>query len=188
MAEAYPTPLAGQRITASLLRSMQWQVIRKTADTSRSATTTTTADPHLQMDLTASGVYIWHGWIKYDASAAGDINVDFTGPSGLLGEWTGIGTGITRVIGATDAAGPAFTVDTQGATGYLLRTEATDVTAARAYGGVGTAGTPLTVAMQGTLRVGSTGGTWSLDWAQRTSDATATTVYTDSWLAVLRIA
>jgi hypothetical protein len=36
--------------------------------------------------------------------------------------------------------------------------------------------------------MGSTAGTFSLDWAQRVSDATNTTVYTDSWLAMQRVA
>lgn len=188
MAEAYPTPLAGQRITASLLRSMQPQAARKTADTPRSATTTATADPHLQFEVEANAVYTWWGWIKYDAPAAGDINIDFSAPSGALGEWTAIGVGIGRVVGATDAATPVVQADTQASTGYMVRVETTDVAAARAFGGLGTAGTPLSVDLKGTLRMGSTAGTFSLDWAQRVSDATATTVYTDSWIIMLRIA
>jgi len=188
VAEAYPTFLAGQRITASLLASSQVQVVRKASDTSRSSTTTTTADPELQFSLAANGVYIWWGWIKYDASTAGDIALDFSGPSGLLGEWRGIGPGITRVISATDAASPAFSVDTIQTTGYMLRVETNDVTAARTFGGLGTGTTPMTIDIKGTLRNGATAGTWTLDWAQRASDATATTIYTDSWIAILRIA
>lgn len=188
MAEAYPTPLAGQRITAGLLRSMQAQTARKTSDTSRSATTTATADPHLQFEVEANAVYAWWGWLKYDAPAAGDINVDFSVPSGALGEWSAIGVGIGRVVGATDAATPVVQADTQASTGYMVRVETTDVAAARAFGGLGTAGTPLSVDLKGTLRMGSTAGTFSLDWAQRVSDATATTVYTDSWITMLRIA
>ena len=188
MAEAYPTPLAGQRITASLLRSMQLQTARKTADTPRSATTTATADPHLQFEVEANAVYAWWGWLKYDAPAAGDINIDFSVPSGALGEWSALGVGIGRVVGATDAATPVVQADTQASTGYMVRVETTDVAAARAFGGLGTAGTPLSVDLKGTLRMGSTAGTFSLDWAQRVSDATATTVYTDSWIVMLRIA
>lgn len=187
MAEAYPTLLAGQRLTASLLSSMQLQVARKTADTSRSAVTTTTADPHLTFTVAANAVYVWWGWLKYDASAAGDIAFDFSAPSGALGEWTGWGVGITRVVSATDAATPAFSVDTAQTTGYLIRVETNDVTAARTFGGIGTGGTQLTALIHGTLRVGTTGGTFSFDWAQRVSDATASTIYTDSWISMQRV-
>lgn len=186
MAESYPTYLAGQRITASLLRSSQIQTLRKTSDTARSATTTTTADPHLQMDVLANAVYIWEGWIKYDSPTAADLNIDFTAPSGALGEWTAIGVGHSPVIGAT--AAPALQTDTQDARGYLIRLEANDVASARSYGGLGTGNTPLTLHLKGTLRVGSTAGTWSLDWAQQSSNATATTLYTDSWIWMLRVA
>ncbi|MFF7837541.1 hypothetical protein ACFZC6_01705 [Streptomyces ossamyceticus] len=173
MAEAYPTPLAGQRITATLLRSMQPQVIRKTADTSRSATTTTTADPHLTIEVEANAVYIWDGWVKYFADPAADLTIDFTVPTNALGEWNGFAAGSgTSGVGVT--------------TGYSIRTEANDVSQSRNFYG----STDLThgVKLDGILRVASTGGTFSLDWAQGSSSATATILYTDSWLRFQRIA
>ncbi|HWN00917.1 MAG TPA: hypothetical protein VNO54_28030 [Streptosporangiaceae bacterium] len=186
MAESYPTYFAGQRITASLLRSGQEVVARKTADTSRAATTTTTADPHLQFEVEANAVYVLDGWIKYDSPTAADINVDWTAPSGALGEWTAIGVGSSPVIGSTST--PTLQTDTQDARGYMLRVETNDVAAARSFGGLGTGNTPITLHIKGTLRVGSTGGTYSLDWAQFTSNATATTIYSDSWLRLQRVA
>lgn len=186
MAEAYPTPLAGQTLTASLLRAMQAQVARKTADTSRAATTATSPDPHLQFDVLANAVYVMDGWIKYDSPTASDINIDWSAPSGALGEWTAIGVGHSPVIGASGA--PAFLTDTQDARGYLIRLETNDITSARSYGGLGTGNVPLTLHIKGTLRMGSTPGVYSLDWAQLASNATATTVYTDSWLSLLRVA
>lgn len=185
MAEAYPTPLAGQRITASLLRSMQPQVIRKTADTARSSTTTATADPHLTFEVEANGVYVWDGWLKYSAATSGDIIVDFSVPTGSLGEWGAYGPGIV-VIGADDSP-LALQTDTQQSTGYLLRAETNDVSQFRTYGGLGSS-VGLTILLSGTLRVSSSAGTFSLDWAQGTSDATATTLFTDSWLKIQRIA
>lgn len=186
MAEAYPTFLAGQRLTASLLRSGQEQVARKTADTSRSATTTTTADPHMQFDVVANAVYRWHGWVKYDGPTAADFLADCNAPTGSLGEWTAIGAGHSPVIGSS--AAPALITDTQDGRGYLMRVETNDVTSSRSFGCLGTGITPLTLQLYGTLRVGSTSGTFSFDWAQATSNATAVTVYTDSWLSMLRVA
>jgi hypothetical protein len=185
VAEFYPTPLAGQRLTASMLRSMLPQVARKTADTPRSATTTTTADPHLTFEVVANAVYIWHGWLKFDGPAGGDFNIDFTVPSGSLGEWTGWGAGIAFITSVNTT--PALIQDTASTRGYLIRTETNDVSQTRSFGTIA-AGTPLTTFLKGTLRVGSTAGTFSLDWAQLASDAGSTTLYTDSWLEMRRIA
>jgi hypothetical protein len=184
MAEAYPTPLAGQRITASLLRSMQPQTLRKTADTSITASTTPTADPHLTFSAEANAVYTWWGWLKYDGATAGDLLVSFTAPSGSLGEWAGHGTGIT-VIGSSST--PTLETDTVRTNGYMLRTESNDVTQSRSFGALGV-GSALSVFIKGTLRVGSTAGTWALSWAQNASNATATTLYTDSYIMLQRIA
>jgi len=185
VAEAYPTPLAGQRLTASLLRSMQPQVARKTADTQRSATTTAAADPHLTFEVEANAAYVWEGFLKYDAATGGDFLVDFSVPTNALGEWGAHGPGIV-VIGADDSP-LALQTDTVQSTGYMVRVEVNDVTQSRTYGGLG-AGTGITVLIAGTLRVGSTAGTFSLDWAQGTSNATATTLFTDSWLKLQRVA
>jgi hypothetical protein len=185
MAESYPTPLVGQRLTAALLRSMLPQTARKTADTARTATTTTTADPHLQFELEANAVYILDGWIKFDGPAAADINIDWTIPSGTLGEYTSWGTG-NAVIGSSSA--PALQTDTQDVRGYMIRTETNDISQPRSFGCLGTGATPLTLKIMGTVRTASTPGTYSLDWAQATSNATATTLYTDSWLRLQRIA
>lgn len=186
MAESYPTPLAGQRLTAALLRSMLPQVARKTSDTPRAATTTTTPDPHLQFTVEANAVYAMDGWIKYDGPAAADLNLDWTAPAGALGEWTGWGAGHSPVI--TFSAAGAVQTDTQGGRGYPIRTETNDVASARSFGCLGTGLIPLTVLIAGMLRVGSTGGTYSCDWAQLTSDASPVTLYTDSWLRLQRIA
>jgi hypothetical protein len=69
----------------------------------------------------------------------------------------------------------------------LIRTESADLGAGRVHGALG-AGATLVVTINGTIRVGPTSGTVSLDWAQGTSSATATTLYTDSWLRLQRIA
>lgn len=184
MAEAFPTPLAGQRITASLLRSMLPQTIRKTADTQRSATTAQAADPHLQLDVAAGAVYTLSGWINYDTLSSADFVLGFSYPTGTTGTWVGHGAG-TTVTSATGGGGTQQ--DSQSTWGYNIRLESTALNATRTYGGLGVGATlQLTLLISGTVRVGPVGGTLAVTWAQSTSSATATTVYTDSWLAIQR--
>ncbi|MEV0115883.1 hypothetical protein AB0H77_21980 [Streptomyces sp. NPDC050844] len=173
MAESYPTIRAGQRITGGLLASMLPQTARKTTDTSRASTATPVADEHLLFTVEANAAYIWDGWLKYFADPAADLQVDFTVPAGSLGEWNGFGAGSgTAGIGVT--------------TGYSIRTEANDVSQPRNY--YGSTDSTHGLILHGLLRVGSTSGTFSLDWSQGTSNAIATIVHTDSWLRMQRIA
>ncbi len=184
MAEAYPTFLAGQRITASLLSSAQAITARKTADTSRSAFTTQTADPHMTANVSANAVYTFSGWLSYDGATAADIIIGFSSPSGTAGLWVGHGGGIT-VTSATGGGGTQQ--DVVSTWGYNVRLETTSINATRTYGCLGV-GTPMSVMLNGTVRIGSTAGTFALTWAQNASNATATSVYTDSWIALQRIA
>jgi len=173
MAEYYPRWEAGQDITADLLNAGLPRVIRKTADTVKNNTTTVAADPELQISLEANAVYVWEGWLKYDVRPTSDIQIDFSAPSGALGEWAGMGAG--SGTGASTAAG------------YSIRTETNDITQLRTYYGT-TASNPMALFLYGTIRMGSTSGTFSLDWAPANAVAEDTTVYTDSWLKFQRIA
>lgn len=172
MAESYPTIPAGTRLTASLLRSMLPQTVRKTADTSRAATTTFADDDHLTFAVEAGAVYRMIGAIKYFADPTPDIKVQFTTPSGTLGEWSWM------MPGSTTAA--------TGTTGYSIRTETNDVSGSRT--GYGTSDSQHFTPISGLWRIGSVAGSITLQWAQNTSNATATVLYTDSWLEFKRIA
>ncbi|MEV6181359.1 hypothetical protein [Streptomyces sp. NPDC052015] len=182
-AESYPALAGGQRITATLLRSMLPQTVRKTADTQRTATTAIVADDHLILPVEANAVYTAEGWIKYSGAAAADLGIQWTVPSGAVGEWSAHGVG-TTVIGSNTT--PTLLVDTQDARGYMIRTEPNELGVARTYGCISASAT-LTLFMYGTIRMGSTAGNFSIDWAQSSSNATPTTLYTDSWLRVQRI-
>lgn len=172
MAERYPTFLAGQRLTASLLTSAQSQVVRKTADESRTATTTFADDTHLVFAAEASAVYTMWGWIKYFADPTPDLKIQMAVPTGCLGEWAWIMPG-----SGTLASGTA---------GYSVRTETNDVNVGRA--GYGTSDSQHNTPISGLFRMSSTAGNISLQWAQNSSSATATILYTDSWLMFQRIA
>jgi hypothetical protein len=184
MAEAYPTFLAGQRITAALLTSSQAVVARKTSDTSRSSTTTASDDPHLIFNVIANAVYVWDGFLKYDGGTTGDVSIAFSAPTGALGEWGGYGPG--RNLISTSGAPGSLSSDVVTTNGYLVRMESNDVTQLRTYGAI--SGTQFIITPSGTLRVGSTSGTFALSWTQASADATSTTLYTDSWLRLHRIA
>lgn len=173
MPESYPSIPAGRRITSGLLTAMLPVTARKTTDTSRSSTATPAPDEHLLFSVEANAVYAWEGWLKYFADPAADLQVDFTVPAGSLGEWNGFGAG-------SGTAGVAVTA------GYMIRTEANDVSQTRNY--YGSTDSTHGLLLHGLLRVGSTAGTFSLDWSQGTSNAIATVVHTDSWLRLQRIA
>lgn len=148
------------------------RVARRTSDLARPSIATPAADPQFQFSTRIGAVYLLDGWIKYSADVAADITIDWSVPANALGEWTGTGASI-------DTAGSA--------NGYEVQLAATDIDAARSFGGAGT-GANLTIDIKGTLRVGATAGTYQLLWSQRVSNAAATTVYTDSWLRLHRVA
>ncbi|MGW3025876.1 hypothetical protein [Streptomyces sp. NPDC001221] len=184
MPESYPTPLAGQKLTAGLLRSMLPQTARKTADTQRSATTTQVLDPHLQFTVAANAVYTFEGWFAYDSDNAADILMAWSIPSGTQGKWMGLGTGTTVISGTAGGGTQQNAVSTWG---YTLRNEWTDISAGRTYGGLGV-GNPQSVLLMGTIRVGPTGGTFGMTWAQAVSTAANTTINTDSTITLQRTA
>lgn len=173
MSESYPTWYAGEDITADKLNSGFPVVARKTADQTKTSNATAAADTELFFSVAANAVYIMDGWIKYDSASAADILIDWSAPSGSLGEWTGWGIGLGTTAATTN--------------GYSIRVETNDLTNSRSFAGIGV-GSLATIMLKGTLRTGSTAGTYSMDWAQGTSDATNTTIYTDSWIRLQRIA
>lgn len=186
MAEQYPTLAGGQRLTASLLRSMLPQWARRTSDLGRSATTTPADDTQLTFTVEANAVYSCTGWIKYDGPTAADFLCAWTIPSGADGEWYGWGVGHSPVIAFSNTG--VAQLDTASSRGYPIRAESMDlITNQRSVGCLGV-GSILVVQLAVTLRVGANGGTFALKWSQQTSDATAVTVYTDSILRLDRIA
>ncbi|MBI0311600.1 hypothetical protein JBF12_00825, partial [Streptomyces javensis] len=153
-------------------------VARATSDRSRTSTGLTD-DPELRFTVSPSTTYLLTGWIKYSAGTDGDIVLDWTIPSGALGEWAGHGPGVT-LISTNDGPGTLI-ADTASTRGYLLRAESNDISQARTFGGTGDA-QPYSVFIMGILRVQGTGGLYALQWAQGSSSTVETTVFADSWL------
>lgn len=147
----------------------------KPSSTARTSTTTRTADPHLTLTLRANVSYTLSGLLILSsaANAAGDFNMDFAFPGNAVVHWGGVGPNNTitsgSFIGGEFQAQSNQTVSPTGATPYGATT------------------VPNTVLLSGYIAVGATAGSLTLQWAQQTSNANATTLITGSWLRLDRV-
>ena len=144
--------------------------VRKTADETVTASTTMQDDDHLTAAVAANATYVVELVAIYDGAATGDIKFQFAAPAGatLSGAQVGPQSGTAGVT--------ATTVNVSATTG-----------ASGAIGAVG-AGSKIGYRFDGLLRTAGTAGTFKLQWAQQTSDPVATTMFTDSYLVLRRVA
>src|SRR4051812_4149501 len=110
----YPVWQPGMRVTAGLLAGMQPLVMRKTSDKSIASSTSVVADAEMVVALAAGAVYTFAGFLKY--SGPGDLQIDWSGPSGVLGEYSGFGIGTTAYSGSGTNA---TVTDTSTSFGYM---------------------------------------------------------------------
>jgi hypothetical protein len=144
---------------------------RKSADESVTSSNTLQDDDHLTVAVVANAVYEIEGFLIYDGSTTGDIKIAWTVPSGATLTWS--------------APGPPSSASGNTSSVKLAK----ENTSGDFYGAIGTgAGNSLVLAIRGILRTSSTAGSLTLQWAQNTADATATTVYTDSYIKASRVA
>jgi hypothetical protein len=165
----FPQILAGMDYTAALIQSIAPLSAWKAADLPRSNTTTVANDGDLLIPVVANGSYIFLAGLFATGAAisTGDIKVTFTWPSGS-GKWGSAGL-------ATGSAVPNWN-------GARTSSGATPV-------GFGVNGASSSTAwIFGTLLNGATPGNLQLQWAQNTSNATATTLQAESFLAAIRTA
>jgi hypothetical protein len=143
--------------------------VAKTANETVTSSATLQNDDHLALAVSASATYVVNLFLIIDGSLAGDFKMGFTGPAGATMDWViaAQGTGATT---------------TNGNQSFAYQSLATSDNA----GTIG-AGSKLIIRPQGTLVVSTTAGTLQLQWAQNTSDATATTLYAGSWLRLERV-
>lgn len=152
-------PTAATRTTSDVF-------VRKTADESVTSSAVLQDDDHIQFEVGPNEVWSFRCVLIYDGGTTGDIGVNFAGPAGATISWGGYGAG-TSVASAPNAT--------------VINTLGRSTATATNYGAVAV-GTKQSIIMEGIIRTGSTPGTVKLQWAQAVSDATATTVYTDSHL------
>lgn len=152
--------------------SIEELYVRKTADESVTNSTALQDDNHLSLSVNASTTYEVTAALIYDGDTAGDIKVGWTAPASATLDWT------------LDAMSPATT----GTAGQVNLSHAT-VSETLSGGARGTGAANRAVALpHGLLQVAGTSGTLQLRWAQNTSSATATTVWTHSYLRAKRVA
>jgi hypothetical protein len=134
----------------------------KTANTTRTATTTLTADPDLAVALLANTKYRIRGHVPYTTVAAADFKFQFSGPASPT---------LVNITRRANAPGSAATA--------ALFTDDAFAVSASVTGTVDGAGS---VSFEGVIHVGANAGNLTFDWAQVTSDAGDTIVLAGSYI------
>lgn len=145
--------------------------VKKSADTGRT-NNTLTDDPHLVIPVAPSTTYKVEATLIVDGSASGDFKWNFNGPSGATAQIAPFGQFGTTI---TTSPNTGSTFIAQGL-----------ANAGVASGMIGV-GSKMIILLQGILVTSSTAGNLTLQWAQGTTNATATTVYTGSSLRLTPI-
>ncbi|MGW4803010.1 hypothetical protein [Kitasatospora sp. NPDC004272] len=127
-------------------------------------------DSDLFLPVLANSVYIVHAVLFLLGDTSGDFRVKFAAPTGATFSWSAIGQPTT----ASSNAGSVNTIRQQ-------------VGDQADFGTV--TGTVATVAViDGLLRVSSTAGNLQMQWSQATANANPTTLLTDSYMSMERVA
>lgn len=144
---------------------------RKTARETVTSSDVLQNDDHLTVTVEANAVYRVEAALKYGAGTTGDFKFGFTAPAGATLDWGG---GQVGTSGLSSESGSDL---------HSSKTLADTFTT----GGIG-ATTWLQAHVVGLLVVSSTAGSFTLQWAQGVSDATATNLELGSWLRLARVA
>lgn len=171
----YPVIYAGQRITATLLTSMEPIQVWKTTNTDRASTTTMTDDPDLTVTLEANATYRAIFYLHYAALDAARFKTQWTVPSGATGNRTAVGPDQGVILSSTSSGGTGR----WGVHGY---------TTACTYGTRDPSAVNLCSAVEEAVMTTSSAGILAIQWAQATSNATATRLGAGSSLLVHRLA
>lgn len=142
----------------------------KGSDQSVTSSTTLANDNDLTLSVVANAIYEVWSHIIYDAATAADLKFAWTAPAGATFDWVQGG-----LISSADAVSGSMFVGA-----CTLATVNTTVTGAGS-------GTNMVCRPSGLLQISSTAGSFTLQWAQQTSSATATRVRQNSYLRLMRV-
>lgn len=154
---AAPTATAGDSstlisTTAFVQLEKPWKIVKKTADESVTSSTTFQNDDALAFSISANKSYLFRAALAYSAAASGGIKFQWTGPAsptlvGMVDRYDGISGG---------NAATAFS-------SVMLS--------------LANAATKRIYEVIGIIQNGANAGTAQLQWAQNTTNGTATTVF-----------
>ena len=143
--------------------------VRRTTDhAGKTADTTAADDDQLTLAVAANTTYKVRALVFFDGATAGDIKLALSGPSGATLSYGILGPGSSS--SALSSISVRMSVGGGGSIGAV---------------GVGTSAWAV---IEGIIRVASTAGNVAVQWAQGTSDATATRLLTDSHLTLDKLA
>lgn len=170
---ALPTFTDGNVVTAAQLNAVLPIAAVKPSDQAVTSSTTLVNDSALLVAVAASATYEVNLFLTYTAtgsSSTGGIKVAWTAPSGAVLNW------VPYLNGNSDGVQQLATVWTTGGT------------LATVNPGSGTGASMVAAHVYGVLIMGVNAGSLQLQWAQNTSNASATTVKAGSALIVRQIA
>lgn len=164
----YPVVYAGTKLTSSLFRALIPETAFKASNEAITSTATAQADNDLFCTVVASGVYQLQMAIFVSSPDAGDFEIGFTVPSGTTMRWGAHGIVTSATTSSGDLTAP-------------MKTESETATMSASGGGV-------VVLVAGMVTVSTTAGVVQTTWMQDVSNASATTVYTGSWMRLTKVA
>ena len=141
------------------------KLVRKTANQSVTASTTLVNDTHLKFAIRANEEWAFEVFLIVGGPTAGDIKIAFTVPAAATLAWGGIGLDLAAASN-TDVQVLNIQTTSGGAWGLGLQGVVTSVS----------------IKLWGTVANGANAGDLQMQWAQNTSDGSATTVGVNSWL------
>jgi len=149
------------------------QYVEKTSDQSRFSNTALTNDTHLFVSVAASATYVFELYLMTNNSGAGDpdIKLGLTFPSGTI-SWTSFG----------------LDVGSAGSTGSLSVNTWQETSTSGATINRASTTTMASMLIKGRFSNGVTAGTLRLQFAQVTSVAINTTLFTGSYMLAKRVA
>ncbi|MFF9582504.1 hypothetical protein [Streptomyces achromogenes] len=169
----YPQILAGMRITAGLLTSMQPQQFSKAAHTDRASTTTFADDPDLTATLEANATYRVIFRLHYAAVDAARFKTQWRTPANATGARTAVGPDQGAILSGTSSGGAGRWGVHSYATACTYGTR--DSTSAQCS------------AVEEAVLTTSSGGILALQWAQATASTTLTRLAAGSSLFLERL-
>jgi hypothetical protein len=131
-------------------------IVEKTSDQSIASSTTLTNDTQLAVSIGANEIWDFEWMLMIAAHVDADAKIAFTFPTG----------------GTVALTGSGF--DAAGTFGRFRHTTTTSPTTATSISGTGDYAVPDATVLTGTFTNGGTAGTLQLQWAQNTSNASAT--------------